>query len=721
MRPPAPLLSLPLLIPFTLAATSTPNTGDQTQAFQFQFTTDPTLQLPVTYTCPTPLVLPALTTTNAQSSDPKAPYTMVALVHEQLYDGAGVQYARTYSASLNVGDMSATREIAHPWGNGTQFIACMWASNAVSGGCQDLFTVVPSPDLTAEAYANTSSVCRTPQVLESWATPANETLDVAVTGAAGSVAINAWPPSCTDLQFTPKNGTAPFTLLIAPAFHPPINITSPTRSPMNYTVRLSHGQAFMAAMYDARGNSWAYGPLHAGRSDDTRCLGVKVGESWEEGGGYGVGVLAGGVGGAFVVGALGAGVIAFFWGRKRAVKSSPSTLDLYHNPSPASASHRASSLYTNKPYTFTDTPPLDFDTPATLYDPLLPGTGGYPQPKPRDSPPGAAHSPRGHQHPHAGSPGQGSTRGYSRPGMHTRDSTHSGVGEYTNPYEYEHSTGGTAQGGYRDSISMSDFRPPLGRPGSDGSMSMTMSSAHGQGQGQGGHGQEGSWGSKRSMGQAGAGGTVGGAGAPGHGRLPSAPSPRPGSYHSTSNMSIPHPHPSPGLSIIPPTPASSHPAHPPHPRRPSASGGDSSPASPTSPGHTPRPRNVYVVHSDGGAGDVHIQLPESHADARVIELPPGYRATPSPPGEQGEYAGSPPLSVKSRAGPGGPRDASPAGRMSYQLEPTRSRASVLTLDSLGGGGQGMGPEELRARAEAAMREKERPLSGTGGGGFGGPR
>ncbi len=32
--------------------------------------------------------------------------------------------------------------------------------------------------------------------------------------------------------------------------------------------------------------------------------------------------------------------------------------------------------------------------------------------------------------------------------------------------------------------------------------------------------------------------------------------------------------------------------------------------------------NVYVVHSDGGGGNVHIQLPQS--SARVVELPPNY-------------------------------------------------------------------------------------------------
>lgn len=129
------LTPLALLIPPSVAETSTPNTGDQIQAFQFAFTSS-NLVLPITYTCPTPLTLTKISSTSAQTSDPSAPYTLVALVHEQLYDGAGTQYERVYSASLDMGDMSTEQTISHPWGNGTQFIACMWAANGVSGGCQ---------------------------------------------------------------------------------------------------------------------------------------------------------------------------------------------------------------------------------------------------------------------------------------------------------------------------------------------------------------------------------------------------------------------------------------------------------------------------------------------------------------------------------------------------------------------------------------------------------
>jgi hypothetical protein len=68
----------------------------------------------------------------------------------------------------------------------------------------------------------------------------------------------------------------------------------------------------------------------------------------------------------------------------------------------------------------------------------------------------------------------------------------------------------------------------------------------------------------------------------------------------------------------------------------------------------PRERNVYVVHADGGDGNVHIQLPE--AGARVIELPPNYeggadRSTPQREMRPGAQR-TPSLTIM---GPRGPR------------------------------------------------------------------
>lgn len=148
----------------------------------------------------------------------------------------------------------------------------------------------------------------------SWVTPPSSTLDVTVEHQAGVLASNGWPASCSDIRITPKNGTAPYTLLIAPAFHPPVNITSSTRSSMNYTVRLTHGQAFMLGVYDSAGNSFAFGPLHAGYASDVSCLAVLTGQDMPgaKSGGVSVGSLAGGIVAAFLVGAAGAALA--LWG-----------------------------------------------------------------------------------------------------------------------------------------------------------------------------------------------------------------------------------------------------------------------------------------------------------------------------------------------------------------------------------------------------------------------
>lgn len=129
-----------LTLPLILAETSKNNTGDQPQAFTFGYPSSPLLNsvvLPVTPSCPTPLIISALTTTNNKLvSDPVAPYTLVVLVHEQLTDDAGVHYGRIYARSMGIGNMDTARSLRHPWANGTQFIGCIWSSNGISGGCQ---------------------------------------------------------------------------------------------------------------------------------------------------------------------------------------------------------------------------------------------------------------------------------------------------------------------------------------------------------------------------------------------------------------------------------------------------------------------------------------------------------------------------------------------------------------------------------------------------------
>lgn len=108
---------------------------------------------------------------------------------------------------------------------------------------------------------------------------------------------------------------------------------------MNYTVRLTHGQAFMASVYDSAGNSFTVGPLHAGHSDNLKCLATYTGQAPPPPEGISAGAMGGGIAGAFLAGGLIAGGI-FFWLDKRRkhrerLAARRETLDLYAEPRPA--------------------------------------------------------------------------------------------------------------------------------------------------------------------------------------------------------------------------------------------------------------------------------------------------------------------------------------------------------------------------------------------------
>ena len=114
------------------------------------------------------------------------------------------------------------------------------------------------------------------------------TLDVQGYVSDGPFSRFGWIDQCTDLSIVPQNGTPPYTLTvnfyicisyyvqanchqIAPALHPPYNITSNT-APLNWTVSLSWASPFFVSLADANGNLWASGPLHAGGGGSIACL-----------------------------------------------------------------------------------------------------------------------------------------------------------------------------------------------------------------------------------------------------------------------------------------------------------------------------------------------------------------------------------------------------------------------------------------------------------------
>ena len=59
---------------------------------------------------------------------------------------------------------------------------------------------------------------------------------------------------------------------VAPALHPPYNITSYDTKPINWTVSLSWASPFFVSLVDADGSMWSNGPLHAGGGGSITCL-----------------------------------------------------------------------------------------------------------------------------------------------------------------------------------------------------------------------------------------------------------------------------------------------------------------------------------------------------------------------------------------------------------------------------------------------------------------
>ncbi|KAF8499132.1 hypothetical protein F5888DRAFT_1633638 [Russula emetica] len=136
-----------------------------------------------------------------------------------------------------------------------------WDSLGVSGGCQDIYTVIPNSSATAQNPATCTNV-----------TFAHPPLQVDAAVVNGAFSQYGWVPQCTDIQVQAKNGTGPYTLTVAPTLHPPLNITSNGGGPINWTVSLSHGFPFFISVTDSQGNSWSQGPLHSGDNGDTACL-----------------------------------------------------------------------------------------------------------------------------------------------------------------------------------------------------------------------------------------------------------------------------------------------------------------------------------------------------------------------------------------------------------------------------------------------------------------
>ncbi|KAI0358998.1 hypothetical protein OH77DRAFT_1420516 [Trametes cingulata] len=205
-----------------------------------------------------------------------------------------------------------------PFVPGTQFQMCMVASNGVTGGCQAVYTVYQRPNTTLDNPPTCFNL-----------TYPHAPLGVQASLTDGSWSQYGWIDQCSDISFKPTNGTPPYTYTIAPALHPPFNITSDTMDAVNWTVSLMYGMPFFVTVTDANGVGWTNGPLHPGGGGSTSCLDLDAAlnpQPSSKADGISAGGAAGLAVGTLILGALIGllGTVLFFrWQSKRHPSARP--------------------------------------------------------------------------------------------------------------------------------------------------------------------------------------------------------------------------------------------------------------------------------------------------------------------------------------------------------------------------------------------------------------
>ncbi|KAF8973517.1 hypothetical protein BDZ97DRAFT_374532 [Flammula alnicola] len=204
-----------------------------------------------------------------------------------------------------------------PFAPDTLYQICMFDKFGNTGGCQNTYTVIP---------ASTSSTC------------ANVTfypqLGVTAIVDNGPMSQYGFIDQCTDISLMPTGGTPPYTLTVAPALHPPYNITSFDK-PINWTVSLNWAMPFFISLADSNGSLWSNGPLHAGGGGTVACLAGNVTSSRHVKVPVAVGVSFAGL----IVGILaGTGGVLLFL--KRHSKKQSGGFVALSDPTPSSFWHR---------------------------------------------------------------------------------------------------------------------------------------------------------------------------------------------------------------------------------------------------------------------------------------------------------------------------------------------------------------------------------------------
>ncbi|KAI8995692.1 hypothetical protein BD414DRAFT_435874 [Trametes punicea] len=219
------------------------------QGFLFDWTGDQSPPVPTAAQCDTLHI--TWGRRSATGPNPIAPYFL------QIYTSTFI-----VPFTIQAGDEKAlSYDWVVPFIPGTQFQMCMVASNGVTGGCQNIWTVYQRPNTTL----NNPPTCFN-------LTYPQAPLGVDAAFADGTWSQYGWVDQCTDISLKPTNGTPPYTYSILPALHPPFNITSDTMDPVNWTVSLMYGIPFWVSVSDANGVGWTNGPLHPTGGGSTKCL-----------------------------------------------------------------------------------------------------------------------------------------------------------------------------------------------------------------------------------------------------------------------------------------------------------------------------------------------------------------------------------------------------------------------------------------------------------------
>ncbi|KAJ7809218.1 hypothetical protein B0H13DRAFT_2150502 [Mycena leptocephala] len=243
--------------------------------FDYNIATQP-VPIPITEQCETIHIKWGRAAAIGQN--PVAPYSLLV-------------YTSTFTTPFSI---AAGNELSFDWevpfAPGTQYQICMWDKNGVAGGCQAMYTVVQNSTVATPTCQNVT-----------FPTP----LKVDATVPGGPMSQYGFIDQCTDLFVTPRSGKPPYTLTVAPALHPPYNITSNSMDAIDWTVSLSWSFPFFLSLVSADGQMWSNGPLHAGGFGPSDCLAPGT-IPYSKAHTIAVGAGLGGAFAAAILGALGA-------------------------------------------------------------------------------------------------------------------------------------------------------------------------------------------------------------------------------------------------------------------------------------------------------------------------------------------------------------------------------------------------------------------------------